>query len=423
MFGRPLARDAGFAALLAGTSLLIDINLFVHSPLRGKIITQFGSEAALQQHMLWWWLAAIPALVGLVLRRQWPLLAFLLTAVSSAAHQFDQPLSLQPIDFAPLITLYSLASLGRSRRVGAVALVGTLIGFYAVCLVVELGIGLPVQGKRPAVLVSLFQPSVMLMIALSSAAIPALLLGIAWALGDNARTRRLHLATVEQRTADLERERDQRAALAVAAERARVTRELHDVVAHGLSVIVVQAQGAAAALQRHPERTATALATVIDTGRASLAEMRRLLGIVRRNLDHSPQLAPQPGLGALPALVDQIRAAGTPVALHVDGQPVPLPAGVDLSAFRIVQEALTNTLKHAGADTSVTVRVAFHPTELEIDVTDNGAGPAQEWPPTDGNGLHGISERVDILGGSVVTGPGLDHGFRVHALLPIGADQ
>jgi signal transduction histidine kinase len=211
--------------------------------------------------------------------------------------------------------------------------------------------------------------------------------------------------------------------LAATAERARITRELHDVVAHGLSVIVVQAQGAAAALQRHPERTATALATVIDTGRASLAEMRRLLGIVRRDVDHNPALAPQPGLGALPALVDQVRAAGTPVALHVDGQPVPLSAGVDLSAFRIVQEALTNTLKHAGADTSVTVRVAFHPTELEIDVTDNGTGPAQEWPPADGNGLHGIAERVDILGGSVVTGPGLDHGFRVHALLPIGADQ
>src|SRR5262249_31688496 len=146
---------------------------------------------------------------------------------------------------------------------------------------------------------------------------------VAWAVGDNVRTHRLRRAESDRRTAEIEREQEQRAALAVATERARITRELHDVVAHGMSVMVVQAQAAEASLRTQPDTAATALCHVIDTGRASLAEMRRLLELVRQASPAGPQLASLPGVSALPDLIDQVREAGMPVALHVEGTPVP----------------------------------------------------------------------------------------------------
>jgi signal transduction histidine kinase len=246
-------------------------------------------------------------------------------------------------------------------------------------------------------------------------------LALAFAIGDGVRSRRAHLRTAEQRAADLEREQHQRVALAAAAERTRITRELHDVVAHGVSVMVVQAQGAAAALQRHPERTAVALQNVIATGRASLAEMRRLLGVVRSDPADDPDRAPLPGVGALPALVDQVRATGTRVTLHIDGEPVPLPASVDLTAYRIVQEALTNTLKHAGPGAEAVVRLGFAADALAVEVTDDGVGgvPGDRVPDAGGNGLRGIAERVGILGGELTIGRGDGGGFRVRVRLPV----
>jgi signal transduction histidine kinase len=182
--------------------------------------------------------------------------------------------------------------------------------------------------------------------------------------------------------------------------------------------MVVQAQGGAAALRRHPDRTAAALENVINTGRTSLAEMRRLLGVVSRDPADDPELAPQPGLASLPALVEQVRATGTTVHLFVDGQPAPLPAGVDLSAYRIAQEALTNTIKHAGPQARATVHVSFAPGWLEIDISDNG--PGEQVPhAAHGNGLRGIAERVGMLGGQLAVGPGPTGGFRVWALLPL----
>jgi signal transduction histidine kinase len=172
-------------------------------------------------------------------------------------------------------------------------------------------------------------------------------------------------------------------------------------------------------LHRHPDRTETALRDVIATGRGSLAEMRRLLGVVRGE----PRFAPQPGVGTLPVLVDQVRAAGTPVAWRIDGTPVPLPAGVDLSAYRIVQEALTNTRKHAGTGAAATVALTFHPDRLEIDVADDGPGPAPisggDVSGGDGSGLRGIAERVAMLGGALSVGPRAGGGFGVRAVLPL----
>jgi signal transduction histidine kinase len=189
--------------------------------------------------------------------------------------------------------------------------------------------------------------------------------------------------------------------------------------------MVVQAQGGAAALHRHPERTAAALQEVIAVGRGSLTEMRRLLGVVRREPGDAagePELAPQPGMEVLPALVDQVRAAGTAVRLDVHGEPVALPAGIDMSAYRIVQEALTNALKHAGRGASVRVDVTFAPERLAIEVADDGVGPdgaVDGAVDGGGSGLRGIAERVAMLGGTLSVGPGPDRGFRVGVVLPL----
>ncbi|MFD0578217.1 sensor histidine kinase [Dactylosporangium darangshiense] len=234
---------------------------------------------------------------------------------------------------------------------------------------------------------------------------------VAFAFGDAVRSRRAHLLVVE-------REHHQRAALAAAAERARITRELHDVVAHGMSVMVVQAHGAAAALNRHPERTASALQHVIETGRASLAEMRRLLAMERTDPAEAAQLVPQPGVAAVPSLVDQVRATGVRVTLHIDGTPVRMPPSVDLSAYRIVQEALTNVLKHAEPGAAAVVRLVFEVERLRVEVTDDGTGPVDSGNRS-GNGLRGIAERVAMLGGELSTGRVNGVGFQVRATLPL----
>ena len=419
---RPVVRDGGLALLLVTLTALLGAGMLIPRSSDLKLIRDVGSEAAWRQHLLWWWVAAIPAVAALPLRRRWPVQAFLLAGLSAATHLLDPYVRQLPLDVAAVIALYTVATVTRSRRAGVALLSGALLCLYVVCLITQLRVGSPdLPDGSLKFAPSYRQPSVAL-VALGAAAVPGLLLGIAWAIGDSARTRRLHLVTLEQRAADLQREQDQQARLAVAAERARITRELHDVVAHGISVMVVQAQGGAAALRRHPDRTAAALTNVIDTGRASLTEMRRLLGLARRDLGGDQELAPQPGVGALAALIDQVRAAGTPVALEIEGDPPPLPPGVDLSVYRIVQEALTNTRKHAGAGASATVRLAFHETKLEIEVTDDGRGAATGPPAEDGNGLRGIAERVGALGGSVDAGPRAGGGFGVHALLPVTGD-
>src|SRR5262249_19692012 len=199
-----------------------------------------------------------------------------------------------------------------------------------------------------------------------------LVLVLAWFAGWSARTRRAYLAGLEQRARYAELQRDQQAALAVAGERARISRELHDVVAHGLSVMVVQAQGGAAALASHPEDTRQALDAIVRTGRRSLADMRLLLGAVGRPDRQELTWEPQPGLARLPRLAQEVRQAGTPVELLLDGPPRTLPAAVDLSAYRIVQEALTNTVKHAGPGARAEVRVRFAPDAVRLEITDDG---------------------------------------------------
>jgi signal transduction histidine kinase len=201
---------------------------------------------------------------------------------------------------------------------------------------------------------------------------------------------------------------------AVEEERARITRELHDVLAHSVSVMTVQASAVRRLLKPDQEREREALLTVEETGRQALAEMRRLLGIMRDDAEPAAR-APQPGIGTLPALVDQIRQSGLPVELTIEGTPVRLPAGVDLSAYRIVQEALTNTLRHAGP-AHAWVAVRYGGEDVEIEVANDGANNDGDGA---GHGLVGMRERVALCGGELFSGPREGGGFKIAARLPV----
>jgi signal transduction histidine kinase len=237
-----------------------------------------------------------------------------------------------------------------------------------------------------------------------------------WGAATVVRSRQELAAALAARTVELEHEREDKARLAVAEERARIARELHDVVAHNLSIMVVQAGAERRALGDERPETSEVLSTIEATGRSAMAEMRRLLGMLRRS-DDELALAPQPSLRHLGSLVEQVREAGMPVELRVEGDERPIPPGIDLSAYRIVQEALTNALKHAGpAHARVTVR--YGERELDIEIADDGAGVNGDAPPG-GHGLVGMRERVALFGGDLDTGRQSGGGYAVRARLPL----
>ncbi|GAA3219288.1 sensor histidine kinase [Dactylosporangium siamense] len=235
------------------------------------------------------------------------------------------------------------------------------------------------------------------------------------ALGLAIRLRRAQLATLRERAVQLEIERDQRSRLAAATERTRVAREMHDIVGHSLSVIVTLADGGAYAADTAPARSKEALQLIGDTGRRSLAELRRMLGVLREQADE-PDLSPQPGLADLDPLCRRVRAAGPRVEYRSSGDLDALDAGVQLAAYRIVQEALTNTLKHAGPDTSVRLDLLVDGDRLRIAVRDNGAPQTYGEP---GHGLIGMRERAAMYGGTVTAGPAPGGGWSVEADLDL----
>jgi signal transduction histidine kinase len=249
-----------------------------------------------------------------------------------------------------------------------------------------------------------------------------LVFGTAWILGDNVRTRRQYVAELEEKAVRMEAEREAQAQRAAAAERTRIARELHDVVAHSVSVMTVQAGAARRVLDQagaDPD-VREALATVEATGREALAELRRAVGVLRED-DESAGTAPQPGVADLPALVARAREAGLSVELEVEGEPRPLPSGVDLSAYRIAQEAITNAIKHAGPALA-RVLVRYGADALEVQVVDDGRGAAADpAPPGGGNGLVGMRERVALFGGELRAGPRPGGGYEVKARLPFSA--
>jgi signal transduction histidine kinase len=247
----------------------------------------------------------------------------------------------------------------------------------------------------------------------------------AWLLGYFAHNYRAYAARLEERTTELEQAREELARRAVTEERLRLARELHDVVAHAMSVIAVQSGVGAHVADTNPQEAAKALAAIEATSRAALEELRRLLGVLRQEDEPQGELAPVPGLADLETLLAEVAKAGLAVKLQVEGTPSPLPAGLDLSAYRIVQEALTNVVKHAGP-TRAQVVVGFRDQDVRVEVTDDGRGAVtsvSDGRAGTGHGLIGMRERVQAFGGDLEVGPRPDGGFRVAARLPLAADQ
>ncbi|GLU89854.1 histidine kinase [Agromyces sp. NBRC 114283] len=243
-------------------------------------------------------------------------------------------------------------------------------------------------------------------------------------IGVTVGNRRRYLLALIARAHDLARERDQQAQLAAAAERARIARELHDIVSHGLTVMVTLADGSAATASRDPERAAEAMRSVAETGRSALGEMRRMLGVLREPGGSPAELAPQPGLSAIPELIDGFREAGMPVRLTTSGVPEADPA-VALAVYRLVQEGLTNALRHGRNAQHVEVRLQHRPGEVEVLVEDDALPPQGDAPATHGagRGLAGLRERIALYGGTLDAGPRGARGWRLRATLPVAPSE
>jgi len=335
---------------------------------------------------------ALVAPLPLLARRTRPLLVF---GIATAIFALSTSLP-REVPTPSLVVFFMAYSVGRYTTVRSASIAA--IGVAAV-----LGIAAAVANEGPSIWLA-FMVAVFLSI---------------WLTGDTARTRELRSEQLEERAARLEA--DQRAATARAAdaERARIARELHDVIAHNVTVMVVQAAAAQRVLERDPDQAQASLATIESTGREALTEMRRLLGILRAG--EPGESDPQPSLAHLPDLIEEMRTAGLPVELAVEGVPRELPRGVDLSAYRVVQEALTNALRHAGR-TTTHVLVRYLGDTIELQIVDEGrrAGAAVPRPdPASGHGLVGMHERVALVRGELEAGPRPEGGFRVLARLPV----
>ncbi|MDF3292162.1 sensor histidine kinase [Streptomyces silvisoli] len=349
---------------------------------------------------------AVALCLVVALRRRAPE-KLLLLAIATGIAQLVWRVTPTLANFAMLVIVYTVASVGAqwARRL---ALVGSLsaAGLYQ--------LRWPTSAETSGHLVNIA-------LAVVFMTIPFFL---AWVIGDSLRTRRAYYAQLEERAERLQREREAQSKAAVAAERARIARELHDVVAHNVSVMVVQADGAAYVLDASPEQAKQALSTISQTGRLALAEMRRLLGLLRASDDSGGEYVPQPGVDQLGDLIDQVRGAGLPVDFAVDGAPRPLSSGVELTAYRIVQEALTNTRKHGGPDARATVHLTYGDSDLKMLIEDDGRGAQHELYEEGGadglgQGLIGMRERIAMVGGTLSAGPRPGGGFRISAELPL----
>ncbi len=346
--------------------------------------------------------------VALAWRRSRPELSFLVIgAVGLLQIAVGEPIRLW--DIALPIGLFSAAAYA-GRTFARLALVGALLSYVAVWSI-EVGL----LGR----LTSLPNPVDFLTSTRgASFAVVFALLVVVWAIGDQVRSGRERLEREVERAEELAREGEATARIGTLAERQRIARELHDVVAHGLSVMIVQADGALYAEAEHPEAPRRALETIASTGRDSLHEMRRLLGVLRDE-PTAGKVAPPPELASLPQLIDGFRAAGLDIAYREEGSIRPLPPAVGLTAYRVVQESLTNALHHAGP-THVDVRVDFRLEALGLVVANEpGAAAAIPSPAAPGLGLLGMRERVSLLGGRMTAGPTSSGGFRVQVELPI----
>ncbi|MFF1646746.1 sensor histidine kinase [Streptomyces sp. NPDC058240] len=354
--------------------------------------------------------AAVPVILGLcavvALRRRAPE-KMLLLAIAMGVVQLVTGVGPGVMNFAMLMIVFTVATVGE-RWASRLALVCSL------CAAGLSKLRWPGEGPRTG-----WAEEIFIVVVLT---VPFVL---AWVLGDSMRTRRAYFSQLEERAARLEREREAQSKVAVAAERARIARELHDVVAHNVSVMVVQADGAAYVMDAAPDQAKQALETISSTGRQALAEMRRLLGVLRTgDAQESGEYVPQPDVDQIEDLIEQVRQTGLAVDFKIEGTPRPLPSGVELTAYRIVQEALTNTRKHGGPDAGASVRLVYFDDGLGLLVEDDGRGAAHELYEDGGadgagHGMIGMRERVGMVGGTLDAGPRPGGGFRISALLPL----
>ncbi|ETK34113.1 sensor histidine kinase [Microbispora sp. ATCC PTA-5024] len=342
-------------------------------------------------------LAAAATVVPVAWRRVWPLgvVAADLVAVaafSPVAHNFESGYAF----FAMIVVSYSVAANAKLRD--------AVLGAAMVAAFVLVGFAIdPGRGGAGDYLFT------------------GVLFGGAWTLGYLIRRRGLEARVLKDKAAELERRRAEDAQRAVLAERTRIARELHDVVAHSLSVMVVQTGVVRRRLRHDRPDDSELLDEVEQTGRGAIGELRRLLGILRAD-DEELSLAPQPGLDRLPSLLDQMRETGLAVVMTVEGEPSALPPGVDLAAYRIVQEALTNTLRHAGRGARAEIALRWTGEAVELEVRDDGPASGvggNGATPGTGHGLIGMRERAALYDGTLEAGP-YRRGFRVRAALPFG---
>ena len=337
-------------------------------------------------------LLALVSTLPLAFRRRYPVAVLLVIGASMAGWFLRGGESPGAVFLAFFVAIFSAAAYATNRR-------RSLFG-YGVLAILFFGLWWS-EGQLDAWLLFIF----------------AFTTGI-WLAGDTLRARTVEAREHERRVGEIERQRATALRQAAAEERARIARELHDVIAHNLSVIVIQAGAAQRVLDEQPDVAREALRQVEVTGRVAMTEMRRLLGVVRRG-DDEPLTVPQPGVASLDTLLDDVRAAGLTVTLRTSGDDRPLPPGVDVSVYRIVQEALTNTLRHAQA-TQATVDIRYLPASVEIEVADDGRGATDARWDTDGggHGLAGMRERAGLFDGAFEAGPRSSGGFAVRVTLP-----
>ena len=395
VLSRPIVQDALVAGVLTATSLVgVLVHLHVDLPEGGEEVTVRSLDALGLVLIL---LQTVP----LAWRRRAPIPVLAVTMTALFVYSVDGYFtSFAALGF--LVALYTAAA----YRERSVSIPAGIAAAFVVLLI------LLVQ-KEPV------EPDAVLA--------EFLFVGAAWFLGDGLRIRRGQVLMLEDRASRLEGEREERAERAVTEERRVIARELHDVVAHNVSVIVAQAGAAQRISGSQPREALAALGSIEHAGREALVEMRRLMGLLRPDAERVTKRAPQPGLDELDALVGQVGEAGVPVLLTIEGEPRALPVGLDLSAYRIVQEALTNVLKHSHPS-RVDVVVRYRPASLELTITDDGASPHEQAQRIEGvdddrasrirYGHLGMHERVALFGGELSAGPVVGGGYRVWATLP-----
>ena len=379
VYGRPVTRrqliDVGLPVVLAVVALV-------------EVVTSSDIDAPAPVVAMF----ALGTTVPLVWRRRAPLLVLVVCLASVAIPDTTYGIADNAsAPFAGILVAAYASGAYTNRRDGWIA--AAIIG--AIVLIMAVSIGEDVVGDAVFIGGILFA---------------------VWGAARIVRSRQELAAALAARTVELEHEREEKAKLAVAEERTRIARELHDVVAHNISIMVVQAGAERHAIGDERPETSEVLETIENTGRAALAEMRRLLGMLRRS-DDELALAPQPSLRHLDDLVEQVREAGMPVELRIEGEPRDIAPGVDLSAYRIVQEALTNALRHAGP-ARARVTVSYGDDELDIEIADDGSG-SEATAPAGGHGIVGMRERVALFGGDLAVGRRRAGGYTVRAKLPI----